>query len=92
MIKGGKVRLEHRGSPLDVPVIECFQAEGDTPKAGIILKNGDWWVSLWLGATPETRAIFERVQAGDLQGLSIGGHGESEPVEKGDDHHGWGPE
>jgi len=78
MIKGGKIKVMHRGMSKDLPVVECFQPEADTYKGGQDeehkVKAGDWWLSIYLG---KEKDIFKRVESGELGGFSIAGRASS---------------
>jgi len=77
MLKGGKVKVMHGGFPVDIKVVECYQADEDHHKGGTdsehLIKKGDWWISLYLGATKKTKAIFQDILDGKINGFSIGG-------------------
>ena len=77
MLKGGKVRIMHKGKAQDINVIECYQADEPHHKGGDskdhLIGKGDWYISLYLGASKETKEIFKRMVAGELNSFSIGG-------------------
>ncbi|HZX10452.1 MAG TPA: XkdF-like putative serine protease domain-containing protein, partial [Acidobacteriota bacterium] len=78
MIKGGKIKVMHKGQSIKAPVVECYQAEEDHHKGGTgdkhLIKSGDWYISVYLGDEKET---WKDVVEGKLNGFSMGGTAKS---------------
>ena len=56
-------------SPLKATILENFQAEAPTEKAGKTIPEGAWWMSLRI--TDDD--VWQRVKAGELKGFSMSG-------------------
>gem|GEM_PF-2303408 len=82
MIKGGNIKIMHKGRAIKARVVECYQAEEDHHKGGAgdkhLVKAGDWWLSIYLG---DEKEIWEDVVKGKLNGFSMGGTAKAaEPI------------
>jgi len=84
MLKGGKVKVMHKGIPINAKVIECFQADTKTYKGGRTedhaINPGDWYASVYLGASKKSREVFDRIVKGELNSFSIGGTAERKNI------------
>lgn len=77
MLKGGKIKVMHGGFPVDIKVVECYQADETHHKGGAseehLVNKGDWWISLYLGSTKKSKELFQEVVDGKFNAFSIGG-------------------
>ncbi len=67
-----RFRVNHMGKRLLLPVLECFQPEQDTRKAGHTVKAGSWWLML---KVPD-KDLWKDIEEGRLTGFSMGGSAE----------------
>ncbi len=77
MLEGREFSVEHAGQRVDLPIIECFQAEVDTVKGGKPLTAGSFWLSVSVEDYPE---LFKAIQKGAITGWSLEGRGQAEKV------------
>lgn len=64
-----RIRINHEGKKYFFPILECFQAEQDTMKGGQRVQKGSWWLMIKV----THKRIWDRIEAGELEGFSMGG-------------------
>lgn len=64
-----RIRINHEGKRYFFPVLESFQPEEDTIKGDKPLKKGSWWLMLKV----TNKAIWDKIERGELAGFSMGG-------------------
>lgn len=66
-----RIRINHQGKKYHFPIMEVFQAEGDsTKKGGQILKAGTWWLEIKV----TNDKIWEMIKNNEVEAFSMGGH------------------
>lgn len=80
MVSKKNIKVMHKGTSRNVPIIEAYFVEEDHHKGGIdekfLLKKGDWWLSVYLG-DKENQDIWTDVISKKLNGFSMAGNAKS---------------
>jgi len=64
-----RIKVMHKGRSYDFPILESFQPEQDIKKGNDIIKAGAWWMMIKV----KNKAIWNKIETGELTGFSIGG-------------------
>lgn len=64
-----RIKIMHKGRSYEFPILESFQPEQDIQKGDNTIKAGAWWMLIKV----RNKAIWEKINSGELTGFSIGG-------------------
>ena len=64
-----RIKVMHKGRSYEFPILESFQPEQDIQKGNDTIKAGAWWMLIKV----RNKAIWDKINAGELTGFSIGG-------------------
>jgi hypothetical protein len=64
-----RIKIMHKGRTYDFPILESFQPEQDITKGDNTIKAGAWWMMIKV----KNKAIWDKIETGELTGFSIGG-------------------
>lgn len=80
MEKSQTIRVMHKGRLIAKPckVLECFQPDEDTTKAGKPLPKGAWWLTVRV----PNQELYDAIKSGEYTGFSMGGVAKEADVEK----------
>lgn len=79
----GQMKIMHEGRAIATPIVECFQTDEATVKAGEMLPAGAWYMSVHVPAEHED--LWKAIKAGEITGFSMAGSAEvdhDEDIEK----------
>jgi len=69
------IKINHKGEVRDIPVVESYFVESEHKKGDGILRQGDWYLGLYIGNEPE---IWKAITEGDLNSFSMAGRANKE--------------
>ena len=76
MINKGNIKIQHKGTARNIPILESYFVEETHHKGGQsdknIINKGDWWLSVYLGDS-ENLDIWKDVNDGKITGFSMAG-------------------
>lgn len=64
-----RIKINHKGTTHTFPIMECFQPEHDIQRGGQTVKKGAWWLMLKV----TDKGVWNDIEAGKINGFSMGG-------------------